>query len=58
MVAQGVFEDVVVVADSCFELVDASSRLSCAKGEDATRLEVAIIDNDVRVQCILSCERE
>lgn len=57
MVGQGTSEDIVVVADSCHELVDAPSRLLCVKGEDATRLEIAMTDTNVRVQCILSCER-
>lgn len=57
MVGQGTSEDVVVVAGSCFELVDASSRLPCVTGEDVTRLEVATMDSNVRVQCILSCEK-
>lgn len=56
MVGQGASEDVVVVADSWFEPVDAASRLLCLNGEEATRLEVAMKNNDVRMQCILSSE--
>lgn len=58
VVGQGASEDVVVVAESCPVLIDVTSRLLCASGDDATKLENEMAGNKMCVKCILVCMKK